>query len=113
MRRPFSRSSSLDTIAPCTRASAISFARASEIAGDDVRIARMLPNPTLTASIGRAEPVFSGALAFRLPIFGQRGAQVAAAEGGVTQAAAEAALARWQLRRDARAIYYDAVRSDE
>ncbi len=83
------------------------------VAGAEVTTAAMLPNPTLLFSAGRSEPIVSGSLALRLPIFGQRGAHVRAAERGVDQARAEAAAARWRLRHDARVAYYAAARADE
>jgi cobalt-zinc-cadmium efflux system outer membrane protein len=84
-----------------------------EVARADVLTARMLPNPALTIGGARAEPIVSAALSFRLPIFGQRGAAVTAAEGGVEQARLEAELSRWRLRRDARVAYFAVVRADE
>jgi cobalt-zinc-cadmium efflux system outer membrane protein len=83
------------------------------IAKAEVRSAGMLQNPTLTVAGARAEPVFSSTLAVRLPIFGQRGAKVRAAEFGVDQARAEAKSATWHLRHDARVAYYAAARADE
>src|SRR5207249_9945467 len=47
----------------------------------------------------------------KLPIFGQRGAHVIAAERGVDEAQANAQLARWKLRRDARIAYYTSARA--
>jgi cobalt-zinc-cadmium efflux system outer membrane protein len=83
------------------------------IARADVRTAGMLANPALTFTGDRSEPVFSASAAFRLPIFGQRGAEVRAAERGVRAAEAEAQLARWRLRHDARVAYYSIARADE
>lgn len=86
---------------------------AVDVARAGVTEAKMLPNPTLTLLGAREEPVFSAALSLRVPLFGQRGAQVRAAERGVDQAAAESALAGWRLRHDARLDYYAAERADE
>jgi cobalt-zinc-cadmium efflux system outer membrane protein len=84
-----------------------------DVARAEVTTARMLPNPTIAFNAGRAEPVFAASVAQRLPLFGQRGAAIRAAEGGVTQARAEADLLRWRLRHDGRVAYYAAVRADD
>jgi cobalt-zinc-cadmium efflux system outer membrane protein len=81
------------------------------IARADVRSARMLPNPTMAFSAGRAEPVFSATLSLRLPIFGQRGAHIDAAVREASEAEANATVARWRLRHDARISYYIVVRA--
>jgi cobalt-zinc-cadmium efflux system outer membrane protein len=83
------------------------------IARAEVRTARMLPNPTLLLTGDRSEPIFSASLQLRLPIFGQRGAHVRAAERGVDQASRELTLQRWHLRHDARVAYYGVARADE
>jgi cobalt-zinc-cadmium efflux system outer membrane protein len=83
------------------------------VARTDVVAARMFPNPGIGFTAGRAEPVFSAALQFRLPILGQRGAHIHAAERGVEQSQAEAELAGWRLRHDARIAYYTAARAEE
>jgi len=84
-----------------------------DVASADVRTARLFPNPSLSLLGARAEPVFSAALAFRLPVLGQRGAHVRAAERGVDQARAEADAAGWKLRHDTRIAYYAVVRAEE
>ena len=83
------------------------------VAETDVTTARMFPNPQLAVGAGRAEPVFTAGLTLRLPIFGQRGAQIDAAQGGVAHARAEAAASLWRLRHDARVSYYAVARADE
>ena len=84
-----------------------------DIARADVHTARMFPNPGILLSAGRAEPVFAGSLQFRLPIFGQRGARVAAEERALDQTAREVAWTRWRLRHDARIAYYSVARADD
>lgn len=83
------------------------------VAQAEVRSARMFPNPTVGINGGRSEPVLGGSLSLRLPILGQRGAHIRAAERSVEQARLEAQLSLWRLRRDARVAYYTAARADE
>jgi outer membrane protein, heavy metal efflux system len=83
------------------------------VARAEIRSARMFPNPGLTLGGGRAEPVFDAVLQLRLPIFGQRGAHIRAAERGAEQVVQEASASRWRLRHDARVAYYAAVRADD
>src|SRR5258706_5890766 len=83
------------------------------VARAEIRSARMFPNPGLTLGGGKSEPVFDAVLQLRLPIFGQRGAHIRAAERGAEQVAEEASAARWKLRHDARVAYYAAVRADD
>jgi cobalt-zinc-cadmium efflux system outer membrane protein len=83
------------------------------VARAEVHTARMLPNPGILLGGGRSEPVFDALLQFRLPIFGQRGAHIEAAERAVVQTANEAAAVRWKLRHDARIAYYTVARADE
>jgi cobalt-zinc-cadmium efflux system outer membrane protein len=73
----------------------------------------MWPNPTLSLAGARAEPVFSAGLALRLPIFGQRGAHIAAAKLGVDHARLEVATDLLHLRHEARIAYYAALRAEE
>lgn len=84
-----------------------------QVARAEVRTAGMLQNPTLALSAARSEPIFAASAAVRLPIFGQRGAEVRAAERGVEAAAAGATALRWRLRHDARVAYFAAARADE
>jgi outer membrane protein TolC len=84
-----------------------------DVARAEVTTERMLPNPTLSLLGAKVEPIFSAGLQLRVPMFGQRGAHVRAAERGVDQAAAESALAGWRLRHDARVDYYAVVLADE
>jgi cobalt-zinc-cadmium efflux system outer membrane protein len=84
-----------------------------ELVRADAWTARLFPNPTLSLLGARAEPVFSASLAFRLPLLGQRGAHVRAAERAVEQAGAEADAAVWRLRHDTRIAYFAAVRAEE
>ncbi len=83
------------------------------IAAAEVRTARMFPNPTINGNGGRSEPVAAGILTLRLPILGQRGAHVRAAQRALEQTRLETELALWRLRRDARVAYYSAVRADD
>lgn len=83
------------------------------IAQASVRSAAMFPNPTFTIGGGRAEPAFTTSLIFHLPITGQRGAAIRAAQGSVQQTTVEVAAGRWQLRRAARLAYYGVARADE
>ncbi len=83
------------------------------LAEADVVTARMIPNPGLTVGLGRSEPVISASLQLRLPILGQRGAHVRAAQRGVDQSRAEARQSLWHLRHEARVAYYNAARGDE
>jgi outer membrane protein TolC len=82
------------------------------VARAEVHTAKMFPNPGVTFNAGRAEPIFAGALQLHLPVFGQRGAHIRAAEEGVRQTVAEAAALRWKLRHDARVAYYTVARAD-
>jgi cobalt-zinc-cadmium efflux system outer membrane protein len=84
-----------------------------DVSRAEVRSARMWPNPGFTFGAGKSEPIFSGAVQLHLPIFGQYGAHVRAAERLVQQTQAEVALARWHLRHDARLAYYAAARADD
>jgi cobalt-zinc-cadmium efflux system outer membrane protein len=83
------------------------------VAQAEVRSARMFPNPTLGFSAGRAEPVAAASLTLHLPILGQRGAHVRAAERAFEQARLEAVGSLWRLRHDARIAYYTVARADE
>jgi len=83
------------------------------IAAADVRTARMFPNPSLFANAGRAEPIVAGGLTLRLPILGQIGAHVRAAERALEQTRLEVTLALWRLRHDARLAYYTAARAGD
>jgi cobalt-zinc-cadmium efflux system outer membrane protein len=83
------------------------------VARAEIRSARMFPNAGLTLGAGRSEPVFDAIVQLRLPIFGQRGAHIRAAERGAEQVAEEASAARWKLRHDARIAYWAAVRADD
>jgi outer membrane protein TolC len=85
----------------------------ARVAAADIHTARLFPNPGLSLSAGRAEPVFAASLQLRLPIFGQRGAHVRAAERAFEQATAEAVAQRWHLRHEARVAYYAVARADE
>src|SRR5438874_3660836 len=75
------------------------------IAQAEVRAARMFPNPTLGLSGGRSEPVAAATLTLHLPILGQRGAHVRAAEKALEQTRLEAVSSLWKLRHDARIAY--------
>src|SRR3954452_7677599 len=55
------------------------------VAAAEVRTARMFPNPAIGVNGGRSEPIVAGVLTLRLPILGQRGAHVAAAEKALEQ----------------------------
>jgi outer membrane protein TolC len=83
------------------------------IAAAEVRTARMFPNPTIGVNGGRSEPIVAGVLTLHLPILGQRGAHVRAAERALEQTRLEATLSLWQLRHDARLAYYATARADD
>ena len=83
------------------------------VARAEVHTARMFPTPGILLGAGRSEPVFDALMQFRLPLFGQRGAHVEAAERQVVQTANQAAAERWKLRHDARIAYYMVARADE
>lgn len=83
------------------------------IAAAEVRTARMFPNPTIGVNAGRSEPVVVGTLTLHLPILGQLGARIRAAERALEQTRLETELSLWRLRRDTRVAYYTAVRADE
>ncbi|MDB4968879.1 MAG: tolC [Myxococcales bacterium] len=83
------------------------------IAQAEVRSARMFPNPTLGVNAGRAEPVFAASLTLHLPLLGQRGAHVRAAEKALEQSRLESLSSLWQLRHDARIAYYTVARAEE
>jgi len=72
-----------------------------------------LPNPQLVLGGAPTSPHFSAGLQAKLPIFGQRGAQIAAAEAAAIQSEAEVRAQLAGLRRDARIAYYAAARLDE
>ena len=91
---------------------AVTFGQA-EVSRADISTARMLPNPVFLIGVGRSEPRVNLSLSQRLPIFGQHGAAVAAAEKGFLQARAEAQASRWRLRHDARVAYYAVLRAEE
>jgi len=83
------------------------------IAAADVRTARMFPNPTIGVNGGRSEPIVAGVLTLHLPILGQRGAHVRAAERALEETRLQATLSLWQLRHDARIAYYSAQRASD
>jgi outer membrane protein, heavy metal efflux system len=83
------------------------------VAAAEVHSARMFPNPGFNVNGGQSEPVVAATLTLRLPILGQRGAHVHAAEKALQQTRLEATLALWKLRRDARIAYYSAARAEE
>lgn len=83
------------------------------VAAAEVRTARMFPNPTIGVNGGRSEPIVAGVLTLHLPILGQRGAHVRAAERALEQTRLEVTLALWKLRHDARIAYYAAARADD
>jgi cobalt-zinc-cadmium efflux system outer membrane protein len=83
------------------------------VARADIRSARMFPNPGLSVGAGLSEPIFDAVVQLKLPIFGQRGAHIRAAERGAEQVWAEASATRWKLRHDARIAYFATVRADD
>ena len=83
------------------------------VAEAEVRTARMFPNPSLGLSGGRSEPVAAATLTLHLPILGQRGAHVRAAEKALEQTRLEALSSLWKLRHDARIAYYTQARAAE
>jgi cobalt-zinc-cadmium efflux system outer membrane protein len=83
------------------------------IAESEVHTARMFPNPGLSFSVGKSEPIFSADLQLRLPILGQREARVRAAQEALKQTQEETRAALWRLRHDARIAYYNVARADE
>jgi outer membrane protein TolC len=83
------------------------------IAAADVRTARMFPNPTIGVNGGQSEPIVAGVLTLHLPILGQIGAHVRAAERALEQTRLEATLSLWRLRHDARIAYYATARADD
>jgi outer membrane protein, heavy metal efflux system len=83
------------------------------VAAADVRTARMFPNPSIGVNGGRSEPIVAGVLTLHLPILGQRGAHVRAAEQALEQTRLEVTLSLWKLRHDARVAYYTAARADD
>ncbi len=85
---------------------------AIDVAHADVHDARLFPNPGVAFSVGRAEPIFSGAVQVHLPILGQRGAHIDAAEGGLTAVRRDASWRRLQLRHDAELAYWAVARAD-
>jgi outer membrane protein TolC len=88
-------------------------AQGVEVARAEVTTARMFPNPILSILGARAEPVLSAGLAFRLPILGQRQAEIRAAEAQVASARVEASRLAWALRHAARVSYYGVALADE
>jgi cobalt-zinc-cadmium efflux system outer membrane protein len=83
------------------------------IAAAEVRTARMFPNPSIYANGGKSEPIVAGGLTLRLPILGQIGARVRAAEKALEQTRLEVTLSLWKLRHDARIAYYTAARASD
>jgi cobalt-zinc-cadmium efflux system outer membrane protein len=83
------------------------------VVATDRKTAAMIANPQFTVGGGSSDPLFSAGLAWTLPLFGQRGVAIVAAEASAKRAALQADLERWQLRRRARLAYYDAARAAE
>ena len=76
--------------------------RAAE-AGVDA--AGQLPNPTVGVSVGPDEPTVFGTIDLKLPVLGQRGTAIAAAEREVQAAQADAAAREVTLRAAVRRTY--------
>lgn len=91
---------------------ALAIAAEVAVARADVRAAGAISNPTIAGIGAFVEPIATASLQLRLPIFGQRGAHVRAAEEAVRAAQASVDRQRWMLRREARLAYYDAARAD-
>ncbi len=76
------------------------------VAQAGVESAGQLANPTLSLSAGPDEPTITAGVAVRLPIFGQRGAAIAAAESAIPAAQAELSGQRLKLRASVRRAYF-------
>lgn len=76
------------------------------VAQGGVEGARQLANPLLTASVGPDDPTLFGTLEVKLPVFGQRGAAIAAAQREVPVVRAEIAAQGLKLRGNVRRAYY-------
>jgi len=70
-----------------------------------IDVARALPNPTVGFNVGPDVPQYFGLLDQRLPIFGQRGSAISAAEADVPVAQAQLAVSSNQLRAAVRRSY--------
>jgi len=70
-----------------------------------VEIAGQLPNPTVAVSVGPDEPTVFGTFDIKLPVLGQRGTAIAAAERDVQAAQADAGAREVALRASVRKAY--------
>ncbi|MFN2549339.1 MAG: TolC family protein [Myxococcales bacterium] len=70
-----------------------------------VEAAGQLPNPTVGVSVGPDEPTVFGTLDLKLPVLGQRGTAIAAAERDVQAAQADAGAREVALRASVRRTY--------
>jgi cobalt-zinc-cadmium efflux system outer membrane protein len=76
------------------------------VAQAGVAAAGQLANPTLTLSLGPDEPTLTAALAVKVPLFGQRGAAITAAEKALPAAQAEVSSQRVKLHAAVRRAYF-------
>lgn len=76
------------------------------VAEAGVEAAGQLPNPTVQGSYGPDEPTLFGGIDLKLPIFGQRGTAVAAAEREVTVSQAEALSRALHIHSEVRRAYF-------
>ncbi|PTL77446.1 TolC family protein [Vitiosangium sp. GDMCC 1.1324] len=72
----------------------------------EVQTAGALPNPLATVSYGPDEPYLFGGIEQRLPIFGQRGTAIAAAEADVRASEAKVTWTRQRVRAQVRRLYF-------
>jgi cobalt-zinc-cadmium efflux system outer membrane protein len=76
-----------------------------DVARAGVEVAGQLTNPTLSASYGKDDPKLQVGLDVRVPLFGQRGAAIAAAEAQRGVAEADALAERARLHAAVRRAY--------
>lgn len=76
------------------------------VAEAGVEAAGQLINPTVAGSLGPDEPTIFGSIDLKLPVFGQRGTAVAAAERQVSVAQAETLSRAVHVRSEVRRAYF-------
>jgi cobalt-zinc-cadmium efflux system outer membrane protein len=86
--------------------------RGIPVAKAGVEAAGQLQNPTVAFSAGPDEPTLFGTIAVRLPVFGQRGTAVNAAQAEVPVAQAETAALTMRLLAAVRRAYFALATAD-
>lgn len=76
------------------------------VAEAGIEAAGQLPNPTVAGSVGPDEPTVFGSIDLKLPLFGQRGTAVAAAERERSVAEIETLTRAVRVRAEVRRAYF-------